>query len=394
MRQLLVRTGSDPKQLALFLTAVVAVLSCRVAVAETASPDTVAWAWSVETVALAYANDFDMELDSRGMIHVVFHDEQNGDNFYLRRSSPGVWSDWAFPYDGSGLLLDFDPVDELQYVLYRDHSNFDLMLAWRTVTGDWTNTVALVTDYVANLSFEMYGGIAHIAFVTSSNEVMYHHFDPNGSSWSVPLATAIGIETPAPSLAVRSDGIPRISYDLDGVLYYATTTDMVTWNSVVVDNSAANVGRYSSLVLDSTDMPSISYRDSTNADLKYAFYNPFIPGWTTSVVTGATSSAGEFTSMALDPRTDYPRISNRAFDCAVCLHELVGSGQWAETEVADGNTYDRKVVVNSVGDVLIAFHAESATNVHALNLAVDNRRIFFDGFESGTTNAWSGPGSL
>jgi len=168
---------------------------------------------------------------------------------------------------------------------------------------------------------------------------------------------------------------------------------MVTWTSAVVDNSAANVGRYSSLVLDSTDMPSISYRDSTNADLKYAYYNPFIPGWTTSVVAGAMSAAGELTSMALDPRTDYPRISSRAFDCAICLHELVGSGQWAETEVSDGNTYRRKVVVNSVGDVLIAFHAESATNVHALKLAVDNRRVFFDDFESGTTNAWNGPGT-
>ncbi len=393
MRQAFVRFQLGGRQIICALTAVVLLLCCQPVAAESVAPEDVAWGWSIETVATAHANYFDMEIDSRGMIHVVFHDDQFGGDFYLRRSSPGVWSDWAFPYSGSSLLLDFDPVDETGYVLYRDHSTFDLMLAWRTVTGDWTNTVALVAGFVDNLSFEMYGGTAHIAYVTPLNEVMYHHFDPNGSSWGVLLGTAIGLETPAPSLAVRSDGVPRISYDLDGALYYATTTDMVAWTSNVVDDSAANVGRYSSLALDSADMPSISYRDSTNGDLKYAFYNPFIPGWTTSMVAGVTSAAGELTSMALDPRTDYPRISSRAFDCAICLHELVGSGQWAETEVTDGNTYRRKVVVNSLGDVMIAFHAESGAGVNEFKLAVDNRRIFTDDFELGNTNAWSASAS-
>ncbi len=65
------------------------------------------------------------------------------------------------------------------FMLYRDHSTFDLMLAWKTTAGDWTNTVALTTDYLPKLSFEMFDGTAHIAYVTSLNEVAYYHFDPD-----------------------------------------------------------------------------------------------------------------------------------------------------------------------------------------------------------------------
>jgi len=320
--------------------------------------------------------------------HIVFRDHAGGDEFYLRRESPGVYSDWAFPFDAFELLLDFDPVDETGYVLYQEASTHDLMLAWRTDIGDWTNTVALVTDYLPRLSFEMFDGTAHIAYTTSANEVMYYHFDPDGTSWGALIASAVGMQIPEPSLAVRSDGVPRISYDLDGVLYYAITTDMVLWTSNVVDDTGNDMGRYSSLALDDDDDPSISYQNNTDADLKYAYFNSFIPGWTTSTIDGATTISGELTSMALDPRTDYPRIAYRANDCAVCLSELVESGDWARTEITDGITYRRKVVVNSIGDVLILYHAQSAAGVQEVRLAVDNRRIFFGDFEIGSTVSW------
>jgi hypothetical protein len=368
------------------LTAGVIAIWCHVAGAQTNEVAAVARGWSIETVATAHANYLDLEIDSRGMLHLVFHNDGNGDNFYLRRESPGVWADWAFPYAGSGLLLDIDPVDEKPYVLYSDHSSFDLMLAWKTAAGVWTNTVVLVTDYLPELAFEMSDGIAHISYVTALNEVAYYRFDPNGPSWGASFGTAAGMERPEVSLALRSDGVPRVSYDLDGVLYYATTADTLSWTSTVVDDSSANLGQYNSLALDSSDNPSIGYSDSANNDLKYAFYNSLLPGWAPSVVDGARS---ELISMALDPRSDYPAIAYRTFDCAVCLNELVGSGQWARTEVTDGITYQRKIVVNEVGDVFIAYHAESAAGVNEIKVAIDGRRIFHDDFELGTLAPWS-----
>ena len=71
------------------------------------------------------------------------------------------------------------------------------------------------------------------------------------------------------SLALDSSDNPHISY------YDNTNYDLKyawydgTWHTETVD-STGGVGRYTSLALDSSDNPHISYYDSTNDDLKYA----------------------------------------------------------------------------------------------------------------------------
>ena len=76
------------------------------------------------------------------------------------------------------------------------------------------------------------------------------------------------------SLALDSSGNPRISYgvasNLDLKYAYNDGTD---WHTESVD-SAGDVGEYTSLALDSSGNPRISYRDVTNSDLKYAYLPP------------------------------------------------------------------------------------------------------------------------
>lgn len=55
--------------------------------------------------------------------------------------------------------------------------------------------------------------------------------------------------------------------------------------------------------------------------------------------------------------------------------------------MTDGITYQRKIVVNEVGDVFIAYHADSGT-ANEIKVAIDGRRIFNDGFELGTLAHW------
>jgi hypothetical protein len=71
------------------------------------------------------------------------------------------------------------------------------------------------------------------------------------------------------SVAVDSSDAPHISYVADGILKYAYN-DGTEWHIQTVDDRGW-FGWYSSLALDSQDQPHIAYYDYLNKDLLYAF---------------------------------------------------------------------------------------------------------------------------
>ena len=109
------------------------------------------------------------------------------------------------------------------------------------------------------------------------------------------------------SLALDSSGNPRISYydGANGNLKYASF-DGTSWTITTVDTSVRGcVGYYPSLALDSTGNPRISYYDWSSVYLKYASWGG--TSWTITTVDSG-GDVGSYSSLALDT-TGNPRIS-------------------------------------------------------------------------------------
>jgi len=108
------------------------------------------------------------------------------------------------------------------------------------------------------------------------------------------------------SLALNSSDYPHISYydRTNGALKYAHWTGS-SWQIQTVD-SAGDVGRWTSLALDSSGRPHISYYDDTSDDLKYARWNG--SSWQIETVDSEVGEYSGYTSLALDSN-DYPHIS-------------------------------------------------------------------------------------
>jgi hypothetical protein len=185
-------------------------------------------------------------------------------------------------------------VDDLKYA-YKDANG------WHTLTVDSAGDVGYYTAIALDSS-----GYPHISYMDYGNkDLKYAYKDANG--WHI--ETIGSAELDDTSIALDSDGYPHISYygwpttSHDGGLRYSYK-DANGWHTLTVDSRDA-VGGYSSIALDSSGYPHISYFDDNSDDLKYAYKDA--SGWNTQTIDNA-ESVGYYTSIALDS-TGYPHIS-------------------------------------------------------------------------------------
>jgi hypothetical protein len=172
----------------------------------------------------------------------------------------------------------------------------------------------------------------HISFANyadPNNGTLGYAFG-NGSSFSLETADNISQTGWFSSLALNTSGTPYISYydygNQDLKIAHRVSSD--NWTSQTID-STGDVGKWTSIAIGSNNVIHVAYFDKTNNKIKYARYDG---SWTISDVTTASQAGDMACSIALDSGNN-PHIAY--YSAISTLRYASLSGTWS-SEVITG----------------------------------------------------------
>ena len=272
--------------------------------------------WHIEIVTNQGSRYHSLTLDKDGYPHISYFNKyayKNASGWHIETVGEGECGGWEFGYSYNSLALDHNGYphisssgpEGLTYV-HKDASGWHI----ETVDSDCDNDISMALDR---------NGYPHITCYTGytghPNTCLKYAYR-NASGWHIHTVDSGGVIYWFTSLDVDGNGYPHLSY------YYCpwhpsrheqmhicdlkyARQDAAGWLIETVDVSVGQVGAGTSLALDGSGYPHISYIDYTNSYLKYAYQDA--SGWHVETLD-SDGLVGEYTSLALD-MSGYPHIS-------------------------------------------------------------------------------------
>lgn len=214
--------------------------------------------------------------------------------------------------------------------------------------------------------------VPHISFVTWPN-IKHTYF--NGTSWQTQNVHSTDSDSGWTSIALDSSDNPRVSFYHFSYTYlkYAYYTGS-SWQIDVVD-SDGSVGRWTSVAVDSANHPHISYQDWTNKDLKYAYNNG--TSWEVETVD-STGWVGSLTSIKLDT-SGYPHISYWDYSNRALKYAYYNGSSWQLVTVDNAINVggeSTSIELDSDGNPHISYYDRTNLNLKYANYTGSSWQLF------------------
>ena len=353
--------------------------------------------WTTPTVVSNYAgyinidmNSISMKFDSADNTHISYYDRNYADLKYAYRGfGESSFTNIGLEYTGTvgqmnSLVLDSN---DIPHIAYYNAYYADLKYAYcnssisdcLTSSSNWiyeTLDSYQTTGYYPALSIDNYDNLYVIYNNWSWNRMnllVYRNSNPINEVVSV-----IGNSHYDMDAEFTGDST-HISYyngsEEAGSLAYSSKINNV-WNTITVDSTSTKTGLYSSLEVDSSGNIHISYLDSTNGDLKYAFYNG-----TTWAISTVSNNGGLIlnTEIVID-NLNYPRIVDLRNNGEFYTHDWDGIS-WNSIASGTNNisfTSDLGLIVDRRGITKISVNESTSNDLlfvtpkHSKSLLIGN----------------------